>query len=114
MPFSFVSVNVAGLSGVAARDAGFGSGLLGTSQQVGAALGIAALSSLAVAHATGGTDAGGQDASALTDGLHVAFQGAALIALAGAVVASLLLRPGPVRVAAAPERHDEGLRTAAA
>ena len=114
MPFSFVSVNVTGLSGVAARDAGFGSGLLGTSQQIGGALGIAILSSLAVARAAGGPDAGASAATASIDGLHVAFQAAALIALAGAVLALLLLRPGPIRVVAAPERDDEGLLTAAA
>ena len=41
--FSFVPVTIAALQGIEARDAGVASGLINTSQQIGGALGVAAL-----------------------------------------------------------------------
>ena len=49
MAFSFVSISIAALAGVQAKDAGLASGLINTSQQIGGALGIAVLSSVAIA-----------------------------------------------------------------
>lgn len=92
MAFSFVSVNVAALTGIEARDAGLGSGLVGTSQQVGAALGLALLSSIAMAHADTAERAGQPASVALTGGLQVAFGAGALVALVGVAAVLLLLR----------------------
>src|SRR6478735_5548915 len=50
MAFSFVSISIAALAGVQAKDAGLASGLINTSQQIGGALGIAVLSAVAVSH----------------------------------------------------------------
>lgn len=92
MAFSFVSVNVAALTGVEARDAGLGAGLVGTSQQVGAAVGLALLSSIAMAHADAAGRAGDPASVALTRGLQAAFGVGALVALAGVAAVLLLLR----------------------
>ena len=45
--FSFVPISIAALAGVKAAEAGLASGLINTSQQIGGALGIAALSTIA-------------------------------------------------------------------
>ena len=45
--FSFVPISIAALAGVQPAEAGLASGLINTSQQIGGALGIAALSSIA-------------------------------------------------------------------
>ena len=47
MGFSFVPISIAALAGVQPAEAGLASGLINTSQQIGGALGIAALSAIA-------------------------------------------------------------------
>jgi EmrB/QacA subfamily drug resistance transporter len=85
MAFSFVPISIAALAGVEAKDAGLASGLINTSQQIGGALGIAVLSSVAVSHTDGATQA-----AALTHGFHAAFWVGAVVAAVG-VLASLVL-----------------------
>ena len=58
MAFAFVSISIAALAGVPAKDAGLASGLINTSQQIGGALGIAVLSSVAIAQSNDATKAG--------------------------------------------------------
>lgn len=82
---------VAATSGVDPRDAGIASGLLNMCRQLGAALGLAALVTIA-ATVTGGS---GGDA-AIVDGYRVAFDVLAVVSLITAALA-LLLKPARVR-----------------
>ncbi|MEU7866766.1 MFS transporter [Dactylosporangium sp. NPDC049140] len=81
-----------GMSGARPDDAGLASGLFNTTQQLGMALGVAALSTVAAARTDAHLRAGAAEAAALTDGYRLAFTiGAALLALS-IVGAALLLR----------------------
>src|SRR3954452_16454323 len=48
--FAFIPVSIAALAGIAETDAGLASGLLNTSQQIGAAIGVAVASTVAATH----------------------------------------------------------------
>ena len=56
--FSFVPISIAALAGVEPAEAGLASGLINTSQQIGGALGIAALSSIATSTTSSDLTAG--------------------------------------------------------
>ena len=56
--FSFVPISIAALAGVIPSEAGLASGLINTSQQIGGALGIAALSTIATSHTADSVEAG--------------------------------------------------------
>lgn len=98
MAMAFIPSLGTALSAAAPEEGGLASGLVNTSYQVGSALGLAAMTVVAAAF---GADQVG-DAVALTDGFSAGFVGAAGIALAGAVVAAVTLRPSP-QPAADPE-----------
>ena len=97
---SFPATMTLAMSGATASDSGLASGLVNTTQQVGGALGLAVLATLATSR-TDTLEAGGQDsAAALTGGYHLAFAvGAGLVALA-VVLAVTVLQPA---TAAQPE-----------
>ncbi|WTX61313.1 MFS transporter (plasmid) [Streptomyces sp. NBC_00648] len=80
------------MSGADERDAGLASGLFNTTQQIGAALGVAVLSTLAASRTEARTTDGDSPAQALTGGLHLAFGVGAALLLAALVVAATLLR----------------------
>ena len=92
MGLTFVPVTLLATSGIAHRDAGLASGLFNTSQQVGGALGLAILSTIAVSRTTdaleglSGRPTGAQQAEALVTGFHAAFLGSAVFFIAGIVV----------------------------
>jgi MFS family permease len=92
---TFVASQIAGLSGVAEQESGLAAGLVDSSFNVGSALGIAVLSTVAVARTEDVlAGAGGQadTALAMTEGFQTAFLVALGIALLGALLALLLLR----------------------
>jgi hypothetical protein len=99
MSLAYVPALNAGLSAVAPAQAGLASGLLGTSYQVGSALGLAVITSIATSY---GADELG-NAAELTDGYQAAFIGAAGVAVAAALAALTLLGN---RSSAAAEPQD--------
>jgi EmrB/QacA subfamily drug resistance transporter len=90
--FTFVPISIAALAGVQPAEAGLASGLLNTSQQIGGALGIAALSAVATTTTSDQIASGTAPAVALTDGFEAAFVGGSLIAAVGVLVALFLVR----------------------
>ncbi|WP_432123019.1 MFS transporter [Streptomyces sp. S1] len=82
------------MSGVEESDAGLTSGLFNTTQQIGMALGVAVLSTLAAARTEFLTGAGRPAAEALTGGYRLAFGIGTGLLLAALAVAALVLR-GP-------------------
>ncbi|GIF73609.1 MFS transporter [Asanoa siamensis] len=89
------------MSGARPDDAGLVSGVFNTTQQIGMALGVAVLSTLAAARTDGLLAAGRPAADALTGGYRLAFAvGAGLVAVAF-VVALTLLRPSAPRTTTA-------------
>ena len=92
MPFAFVSVTIASVAGTKAQEAGLASGLINTSQQIGGAVGIAILSTVAISTTDGAVADGTAQAQALTDGFVAAFWVGAAIAFAGVLVSLFLVR----------------------
>src|SRR6187551_2665538 len=114
MAFSFVSISIAALAGVQAKDAGLASGLINTSQQIGGALGIAVLSSVAVAHTTGAAKAGDAVPQALTSGFQAAFWVGAGVAAIGVLASLVLIRKEELAAAPAYEPEVEAVLAEAA
>ncbi|MET9653896.1 MULTISPECIES: MFS transporter [unclassified Streptomyces] len=95
-----------GMSGAKAEDAGLASGLFNTTQQIGMALGVAVLSTLAASRTESLTAAGRPAAEALTGGFHLAFGvGAGLLTAALVVAFAVLRRPEETGQAAPAERE---------
>lgn len=90
--FSFVPISIAALAGVQPNEAGLASGLINTSQQIGGALGIAALSTIATSRTEDAVAGGASQASALVSGFHGAFVAGVIIAAIGIVATATLIR----------------------
>ena len=90
--FSFVPISIAALAGIEPAEAGLASGLINTSQQIGGALGIAALTSIATSTTNTEMASGSALPVALTDGFQSAFFGAAGVAIFGILVALFVVR----------------------
>jgi EmrB/QacA subfamily drug resistance transporter len=101
MGAAFVAGTIAALTGVAQRDSGVASGLQNTSFSIGTALGVAVLSTVAVARTNEVlTRSGGQAPSpfALTEGYQCAFlAGGVVTALGVGAALTLLGRPRSAR-----------------
>ena len=91
---AFVPIIGLGTGDAEERDGGLASGLMTTAQQIGGAVGIAALITIATDRTTSALHSGSHVASALTDGFQAAFHVEAGIIAAAAVLALLLLRRG--------------------
>lgn len=88
------AVTMLAMSGVDPADAGLASGVANTTQQVGGALGLAVLATVASARADGLTGAGGSSTAVLAAGYRAAFGVAVALLVVGALIGALVLRPG--------------------
>jgi hypothetical protein len=89
---AFVPVIGLGTGDAEERDGGLASGLMTTAQQIGGAIGIAALITIATDHTTSALHGGTPVASALTAGFQAAFHVEAGIIAVAALLALVLLR----------------------
>ncbi len=97
----FPSLQVAAFHGFTEKDSGLASGLINTSQEVGGAVGVAVLATVAV-EVTNGVledDPGTDPAAALSEGFSWAFLIGAFIAVVGLAVSSTLRAGGSAQVA---------------
>ncbi len=114
--FSFVPVTIAAVTGTRPDQAGLASGLINTSQQVGGALGVAILASIATS-VSGGIDPRGRldpaQLAQLIDGFQTAFLVGAGFALLGALATALLISSKDSREMAAAAQAGEPIAAAA-
>jgi EmrB/QacA subfamily drug resistance transporter len=121
---AFVTATVAALTGVAGHEAGLASGLSNTALQIGTALGVAIVTTVAVSrsqHYLAGHK-GANPLAALTAGYQSAFLACAVLAGIGLTLALLLPgrppkaaheRPEPVPAASAAAAGDGAIRSGA-
>ena len=105
--FSFVPISIAALAGVKAAEAGLASGLINTSQQIGGALGIAALSTIATSQTQDALVSGSVLPQAMVDGFSSAFLVGAVVAALGVVAALTLIRSNELETDTVPAPETE-------
>ena len=90
---AFVTASIAALAGVPERESGIASGLSNTAFQIGAAVGVAIVSTVAVTRTDDylAANAGANRLVALTEGFQSAFLAIAILAAIGVVLALVLL-----------------------
>jgi EmrB/QacA subfamily drug resistance transporter len=110
--FSFVPISIAALAGIQPSEAGLASGLFNTSQQIGGALGIAALSAVATSTTNDAAASGTPLPKALTDGFESAFIWGGIVAAIGIVVALVLVRRSELEQPVAEEAPEPVLEAA--
>jgi EmrB/QacA subfamily drug resistance transporter len=105
MSLAYIPAMMAAMSGAPQEQAGLASGIVNTTYNVGSALGLAALTAVAMSQGAGEP----ADLPALTDGFSSAFVGAAVIAAVGGVSTLLLMRgdKAAAQAQAAPASHGE-------
>jgi MFS family permease len=106
----FMPLTLVATTGLDDSDQGLASGLFNTSQQIGGALGLAVLSTLA---ASKSSSAGGGVKASLVSGFHWAFAGSAAFVLAGLVTMLVLLRQRHVARIEAEAQQEQAVPVAA-
>jgi EmrB/QacA subfamily drug resistance transporter len=92
----FPALMTLAMSGATAHDAGLASGLVNTSAEVGAAVGLAVLATLSAARTEDLLGRGLPPQQALTEGYHAGFWAAAVLIVLALLVAAGVLRPDRV------------------
>jgi MFS family permease len=103
----FPSLMTLAMAGATQADSGLASGLVNTTQQVGGALGLAVLATLASTHTANQTAAGVSENVALLDGFHLAWTVGAVLAGVGLLLAATLLKPDHVAAAEVAAAEEE-------
>jgi EmrB/QacA subfamily drug resistance transporter len=105
MGLTFVPLTLLATTNVANEDAGLASGIFNTSQQIGGALGLAVLSTLAASRTSHLEGQGIAHPEALTRGFHVAFAVGAMFLAAGLVVLLVGIRKRHVEAIDVPNNE---------
>ncbi len=93
---AFPALMTLAMSGATRSDSGLASGLVNTSMQVGGAIGLAVLATLAAERTDSLLAGGASHAAALNSGFHLAYLvGAALVGLAFVIALTVLRAPVP-------------------
>ena len=113
LAMSFVPVVIAGLTGVEREEAGVASGLINTTRQIGGAVGLAAVSTIATTYTRhyvqGHPGATLASAGALTHGFQTAFYVLAGLAVLGALISGTQIRPAAPRPVEAEVESEPAL-----
>jgi EmrB/QacA subfamily drug resistance transporter len=96
----FPSLMMLAMSGATPADSGLASGLVNATVQVGGAIGLAVLATVATDRTSGLLAGGTSPAEALNSGFHVAYLVGTLLAVAAFVVAAVVLKGGKPDMAA--------------
>jgi len=109
---AFPSLMTLAMSGATREDAGLASGVVNTSMQIGGAIGLAVLATLASQRTDDKLAEGAGQLAALNSGYHLAYVVGALLVAVATVVAITVLRevpmPSPAEMAAMQEQHASG------
>ena len=103
----FPALMTLAMSGATPTDSGLASGLVNTTTQVGGAIGLAVLATLASERTEGLLSDGESAASALNSGYHLAFLIGAVFLAVAVVVAALALRPARTSEATVSQQELE-------
>src|SRR4051812_5681291 len=99
LALAFVPMSIGGLTGVRPADAGIASGLINTTQQIGGAIGVAVVTTVATTFTNHFVDAhpgsSATGGAALTHGFEIAFYVLAALALLGALLAAAMIEANP-------------------
>jgi MFS family permease len=107
--FVFVPQTIAAVAGVRDREAGLASGLINTSQQIGGALGLAVLATIANSRTSDLFAEGANRSTALTEGFQSAFLAGAGLAILGLIAVLTLIRTRDSRAHVEAEKRSEEL-----
>lgn len=86
MSFSYIPVLTSAVANAKKEDVGVASGLVNTTYQIGSALGLAIMVSIATMHSEALVNIGARSLDALNNGFHMAFIGAAFVSVVAAIV----------------------------
>jgi MFS family permease len=111
---AFPAMATLAMTGATPSDSGLLSGLVNTTQQVGGALGLAILATLATSRTESLVGGGTSQAAALTDGYQLAFTIGAAFLVSALVLAVTVLRSEPAVQEATQENELEAAYSEAA